>query len=117
LSLPRSVLAARHRLLSELGDAGVERLASAHVRLTASSPLAGEIARRFLERAEVSVDEREAAGQGEPPEVAYLRGAVLALDHVARITGVREAPLPTADLLRVLGAEAGRVAALPGGTS
>jgi hypothetical protein len=103
LSLPRSVRAARHRLLPELGDAGVERLASAHVRLAPSSPLAGEIARRFLERAEVSVDEHGSAGPDEPPELAYLRGAVLALDHVARITGVRAEPLPRADLDRVLG--------------
>jgi hypothetical protein len=96
------VLAARHRLLPELGDAGVERLAASHVRLTPSSPLAGEVARRFLERAEVSVDERDAAGRDEAPALAYLRGALLALDHVARITGVRGESLPSGDLTRVL---------------
>lgn len=102
MTAPLATRSARHRLVAEIGEAGVERLAASHVRLRERSPLASEIARRFLERAEVSVDEKGPLGPGEPPALAYLRGSLTALDHVARITGVRAAPIPIDALAEVV---------------
>jgi hypothetical protein len=97
-----AVRAARHRLVAEIGESGVERLAASHVRLRESSPFASEVARRFLERAEVTCDEAGARGPDEDPALDYLEGSLVALDHVARITGVRQAPMPREGLAEVL---------------
>lgn len=95
MSVPPRVLAARHRLLVEIGDHGVALLARSTASLDGLDADAAEVARTYLERAGVTVAGAvESAPSGtagsEPIEVAHLRGAHFALEHIARTVGLRE---------------------------
>lgn len=100
MTAPFAVRSARHRLVPEIGDAGVARLAASRAR-PQGSPLAVDVARRFLERAEVDVAPQPIEVE-EPAVVAYLRGSILALDHVTATLGVRQTPLEADALFQVI---------------
>lgn len=98
--LPTSVRAARHRLLPEIGEDGVARLAASEVSIETLSRGAGEVARGYLEGASVTVLGR---GEGEEPVAeAHLRGALFALEHLARTVGLARPELPSSVLLEIV---------------
>lgn len=99
-SIPTTVLAARHRLLPEIGDAGVARLAASEASVTGLSVLGADVARAYLERAAVTVTGR---GHGdEPVAEAHLRGALFALEHVAGTVGLSRPAIRSDALLEVV---------------
>lgn len=100
-AIPAAVLAARHRLLTEIGEAGVARLAASEASVASLARPTAEVARRYLERSAVTVT---GAGEGDAsPAVAHLLGALFALEHVTRTVGVHRPLLPKEVLLAVLG--------------
>jgi len=103
VALPPAVLAARHRLLTEIGEVGVARLAASVASLDTLSRPAAEVARTYLERSAVTVTGVGQTEGDESPAAAQLRGALYALEHIARTVGVVRPELPLDALLEVLG--------------
>lgn len=103
MALSPQALSARHRLLVEVGDAGVARLGASTARVTPLGPTSSAVARAYLERAGVAV-EGQGEGVDEPAVTAYLRGAHFALEHFLRTVGVGES-LPLSALIEATRAE------------
>lgn len=81
-------LQTRHRLVYEIGDAGVARLCDSHVTLRVSGE-AGDWAADYLTRAGVSVTRAGDGGPtGEPPAEAALRGALEAVEIIKETLGL-----------------------------
>jgi hypothetical protein len=99
---------ARHLLLAQLGEAGQERLLAAHVRANVDAdPGALAVARRYLTRAGVHVDDAssavqapELASQPEPPELRVQAQQARARFPLQVATSQRLATLAGAPALR-----------------
>ena len=85
-------LQTRHRLVYEIGDAGVARLSEAEIELSLPGE-AGEWAEDYLLRAGLSVtrrEERAAESSTLGHAVAALRGALEAVEVIKSTLGVGE---------------------------
>ncbi len=98
-AIPPAALAARHRLLREIGGPGVARLASSTASLEGLSTPAAHVARAYLERASVKLH-GDGAGE-EDAAHAHLSGALFALEHVTQAVGIERPPIPV-DILRAV---------------